>query len=448
MKRKARTQLLNLTDLPPELVLDICDFLSPAQIVCLALCNHGLMGLLFPKGPKALNDRLPKGPFGDMTNERSLLLTMLSIDLPQYYVCCICSQLHLWSTVDLPGYYSHLKCFPQKNSSQLEAKQCWLLCQPFKAEFYAPCSFYEFHFVHLQLMMRRFRHGPSYGLSPDTALYAEVNLYPLPSLKGSHIESFSLPGPADELFDKSHVTHIFSAEARVYQKAPSLVLRLQSIGMVSREFAPMLIPKKQISISLCNHFRFNSNPETSDTLKAPIEAYWANGTLGVYQGKCRKCNTEYEIQVREANTDDVTLTITRWADLGPGLTPKDMRWRSHLLLGRGTVDTSDIVSNPRQRFDHAPGSHKSGSYVSIEERYRRNMSYLQAQGYRDKMEQVGNLAWVASYDFDFGNHQTDRVTVLSSYKYICKYLGKLYNQACERPLALCKRAFQVKKERD
>ncbi|KAJ5736815.1 uncharacterized protein N7483_001940 [Penicillium malachiteum] len=255
--------------------------------------------------------------------------------------------------------------------------------------------------------MRWFRYGPAYGLSPDTAFFTQVNVHPLSKFKGSRLASFS-PGPVNEMFYKGYLTHIFSVEARAYPTTPSLVLGLQDIGVVSRDFAPMLIPKEEVvSISICRHFH-TVNQEPFNLFKSHIEAYCANRSQGISRGNCKECNTEYEIRVQEADTHDVTLTITRWIDLGSGLSLEDIRWRCYVFFEPGIVHTSDIVSDPRQRFEQAPVSYGSSRNVSFEERYRGNMSLMHAQRYKNRMRQVRDYSWATNYDFDLQSRDKDR----------------------------------------
>ncbi|KAJ6020948.1 hypothetical protein N7540_006452 [Penicillium herquei] len=392
-------QVSKFADLPVDLLFCIRDYLSPVDITCLSLCTRGLMSFLSPGSPGALKDRIPRAQPGDMTSERFIFLDLLSKDLPQYYLCHSCMQLHLWSNVNMPGMTEYrnqtengipLSCIMKLRSNSNWTEFYWLSLA-MQEECYVSHNHYSFYFVHLYLMMRRFRYGPTYGLSPDAAFFAEVNVQPLQHFPGRFFASL-LPTLNDQTFFNSYLTHIFSVEARVNPINPSLCLRFQDTGLVSREFALMLIPKDADDhFSPCGH-RKNKSPEPFRSL---MEAYSANGDLGISRGKCTDCSMEYEIQVREADTNDVTLTITRWIDLGPGLSPDDPQWRTHHQFYAEPVPPSDLVPDPRRRFERAPST-QGGSNVSIEERYRRNMSFLEAERYKTMMTQVedsGNIPW-------------------------------------------------------
>ncbi|KAJ5723138.1 hypothetical protein N7488_001173 [Penicillium malachiteum] len=419
MEHEVPSQHLGFTDLPVDLVLCICDFLSPAQITCLALCTRGLMNLITLNGTKPLSDRLlrdtclPRPIPADMTTELAKFLAILSTDLPQYYMCSVCCRLHLWSTVSLPGkvkYFGRrarpIKCFPYLRSQHADTQTGY--CQPLKVDSYVSRTGYRFDFVHLQLMMRWFHYGPTYGLSPDTAFFTQVNLHSLKRFGGTRIPSLP-PMATSQMFNKSYLTHIFSVEARVSPIVPSLILRLQDIGVVSREFAPMLMPKNApANISLCNHIHTMSHVwgvsgEAFNLFRSLIERYCANRVLDKFRGHCTKCNTAFEVEIQETNffagTNDVTLTITRWVDLGPGLSLDDLQWTTQIAYNRREIPPADIIHDIRRRFDEAPFSQASGGNVSVEERYRRNMSCMKTQRYERMMRRAEGGSFDINFDF-------------------------------------------------
>ncbi|KAJ5710022.1 hypothetical protein N7493_009614 [Penicillium malachiteum] len=419
MEHEVPSQHLSFTDLPVDLVLCICDFLSPAQITCLALCTRGLMSLLTQNGTRPLSEQLPRDkrlprPIpADMTTELAKFLAILSTDLPEYYMCSVCCRLHLWSTVSLPGKFKYfgrrarpIKCFPYLRGENADTEIGY--CQHLMVDSYVSRTGYRFDFVHLQLMMRRFHYGPAYGLSPDTAFFTQVNLHPLKSFEGTRISL--TPMATNEVFDQSYLTHIFSVEARVSPATPSLILRFQDICVVSREFAPMLMPKNgPINISICNHIHTMNNVwgtsgEAFNLFSTLIEAYCGNRILDKFLGHCTKCNTEFEVEIQEANyladTNDVTLTITRWVDLGPGLSLEDLRWTTQLAYNHMEIPPSDIIHDIRRQFDKAPLSQECGGNVSVEERYRRNMSCMKTQRYERMMRRAEGGSFDINCDFE------------------------------------------------
>ena len=76
-----------LLDLPPEAILCIADFLPAHSAASLAFCNHSLSQVLGPQCWKPLRQHNHEA--------RIAFLSALAKDLPGYFVCHICSLLHL-----------------------------------------------------------------------------------------------------------------------------------------------------------------------------------------------------------------------------------------------------------------------------------------------------------------------------------------------------------------
>lgn len=233
-----------LTGLPVEFLLLIAEFLSPADVACFALCNRWLMSLFAPGN--SLKHRLPKGQLGDLKNERSRFLTRLSLDVPEYYLCSICLRLHHWRKFPLPGLFRYTKCFYLPAGHP----QYWWLERPIAYLTWPRRCLYQFHFHHLQLAMRRFYHGPKYGISTESLFYIEVSRLPC--------EDATAPSPdgsassPNRRVDSGFWAQLTSAEARIYPAAPSLCLRIQVWSVVKRQNASALRPEKDY-VRLCGH---------------------------------------------------------------------------------------------------------------------------------------------------------------------------------------------------
>lgn len=95
------------------------------------------------------------------------------------------------------------------------------------------------------------------------------------------------------------------------------------------------------------------------------------------------------------STKDVSFILTRWIDLGPGLLPGDLRWRS-LIQGEGyrEVDAENMISSPRLRF--AAGLVESGitRNWSDEELHLRNASLLKRREHMAVLEHCPHDALV------------------------------------------------------
>lgn len=367
-----------LTNIPIELLFLISDFLSPADTVCLALCNHGLSAALSSGGQKPLKHQLPQGNPGDMENERSLCLSRLSLDNSQYYLCCACLRLHFWQDVPPPPRFKPRECF-----RSLEREHRWL-AKPLGVVHYPAYSDYQLHFDHAQLAMRRFYHGPRYGITTDSLFHSEVRVNRLADFA---VQSAS-QGMTEERFLNEHMTSVVSFEARVCPcPTPSLCLRIQGLAVVKRQNGPVLLPERSI-VWICGHIGTYQS-DFSDLVKAHIDAYSSGAVKAADFGRCRKCNTAYHLELRELGTHDLGLIITRWIDLGPCLTPKDPRWRSHLLTeSHLEVDAQDLVADPRLRFEQGLVDQRSKNALSDEELFLRNLSFLEDRRYKAILAKV------------------------------------------------------------
>lgn len=256
---------------------------------------------------------------------------------------------------------------------------------------YPTCSFYQFHFVHLHLAMRRFYFGPSFGIAAESLMYTEVTTYPLHSPKRSDAQM------SEEEFQICHRTGLLSVDARVCPKAPSLCLRTQELAVTRRQNVLHLLREKEI-VKVCMHIgTLRSN--FYDLIKSLIETYRRQDqdtTRLSDHGKCDQCNTSWKLELRELEEKDICLVLTRWIDLGPGLSPEDHRWRIHLDFERiRALEASDMSGDPRMRFEMNSDDpqYSSSEALSDEEMYLRNVSLLRARRYRTVMKRWGPGWW-------------------------------------------------------
>lgn len=90
---RASDQSSRLTSLPSELLLHICDLLSPVDRVCFCLCNHRLH-LLFTTTYQ----------YSFLRRDNLSILKRLERDLPGIFACDKCNVLHRYN-----GSISHIK---------------------------------------------------------------------------------------------------------------------------------------------------------------------------------------------------------------------------------------------------------------------------------------------------------------------------------------------------
>lgn len=112
--------------------------------------------------------------------------------------------------------------------------------------------------------------------------------------------------------------------------------------------------------------------------------------LGKYPARhystCDECNTDYEVQLFvNPSNGRITVVMTRWINLGPGLSPNDLLWKINAErmwgesefwasgLGYGYVDWS-----PRRTFEALTNT-------SLEHLTARNLFYFENQKYKTEM---------------------------------------------------------------
>lgn len=111
---------------------------------------------------------------------------------------------------------------------------------------------------------------------------------------------------------------------------------------------------------------------------------------------CPECSTSWNLHLREVEVDVVCLVLTRWKDLGPGLSPEDLRWRVQVPWGPFlSLSSTTLLNDPRMRFErHAkdPRGHWS-QRLSFEDMLTRNLALLLEQRYQRVMKQWTPMWW-------------------------------------------------------
>ncbi|KAJ5106576.1 hypothetical protein N7456_003251 [Penicillium angulare] len=216
------------------------------------------------------------------------------------------------------------------------------------------------------------RYGPHAGISTESLSYVQLRHHPEDSANPKMIS-------------------LFSVDAKICCKPRTLVLRMQDI-IHYRKLRPdfsTLRPEDLKNLPLpkflyiCKH-----RPDMAYTYKCAITtgaAHAYDDVLVCAFHECMQCSTDSLIEVRKWNST-LMLVITRWFDLGPGLSPGDEQWISHVgsLEGeRENLDRQDFVDVPQARWERAYGK-KS---MSMDELLARNLSYLKDERYKKAMGQ-------------------------------------------------------------
>lgn len=173
------------------------------DIYCLSLCNHRLLAIF---GSRMKREYLKR-------QARLSFLRRLERDHPRYFACEACLVLHNLGSISEPlglsypahNYPPRLDCVRAPKFASCTSS--WMVIHHHSSI----CSHYTLHFSHLQLAMRRFYYGPQCGISTDALSFTEVE---------------------NDLFGGDRVsrpTTLFSIEAQICPKPPSLHLRIQEI---------------------------------------------------------------------------------------------------------------------------------------------------------------------------------------------------------------------------
>lgn len=97
------------------------------------------------------------------------------------------------------------------------------------------------------------------------------------------------------------------------------------------------------------------------------------------------CNTDYKLQLIECNEYDLALVITRWINLGPGLSRDDPQWTDHeyesLIRHSPSMDTRIPSISPLSVFEAAVTKD-----WSVETLCSYNLSFLWNRQYKILMQ--------------------------------------------------------------
>ena len=180
--------------------------------------------------------------------------------------------------------------------------------------------------------MRGFYHGPQFGISTEVICYTQVQHHPRESA-----------GPEK--------TTLFSIDAQICCKPPGLVLRTQEIMSVSghKQYLmycnpraqPEKIGKSPLTMFICLHIH---RKKLAGLINPIVKAYRAGKKAPESTYTCGRCHTDFRIEMCEYGTE-LALIITKWFNLGDGLSPDDPRWKRH-AESADRVHTGEVRQSP------------------------------------------------------------------------------------------------------
>ena len=97
--------------------------------------------------------------------------------------------------------------------------------------------------------------------------------------------------------------------------------------------------------------------------------------------RCGRCKFVFQVEVSDVVSDGLAIVITKWFDLGSGLTPMDRKWRilTHVLQdGDSGNEQASEAEECKLDFEKEKGMTQQA--VTL-----RNASYLSKKRYKDTM---------------------------------------------------------------
>ncbi|QKX62699.1 uncharacterized protein TRUGW13939_09860 [Talaromyces rugulosus] len=346
-------QRSSLEQLPTELILLIRSHLSPMDTACLTLCSHVLLLKIGTDSLLFANNSEQDG------KNREDILTRISLDTPSYYFCHVCYKLHLWKAVCMPqaGYPRALLCLLRDDHGCLASIMNTNVTE---------VTTYFFQFVHLQLAMRRYQYGPSYGISTELLSHVEV----------MHAEP-------------DGVTTLLSVEAQVCPGQEngkgSLLLRVQQWAKIPASCPDIVSLADLVYMEICDHIHLkNACKEFAHSSKAEK----INTMSPMYQ--CHRCLVDFQFQIQDIETRGDgrarVLIVTKWLDLGDGLDPKDPQWVAQ-------VHQYPKVQLPHRDIGSVCSRFESNFGSSQQELTHQNRRLMSKEGFRDVLRRHGTGRW-------------------------------------------------------
>lgn len=256
--------------------------------------------------------------------------------------------------------------------------------------------------------MQRFYHGPRLGITTESLSYTEVKEYDesrtlfsteaqicpgegrLP-MASTHSEPSALPKTPIHSGETPYSRRATELRQPGYPGGPTqfevhnLCLRMQGIKLVARKqlhlFCSDTLRGSSQIFYVCGHISH------STLLTSMVKSYIAGKepTDCHIAATCKNCNTDYELQLVGCGQDDLAIVITRWINLGPGLSPDDPQWKVHVFRPRGwkrlSLDTIISYTSARHSFETTVAKKWSAEALSSY-----NLSFLRARKYKAVME--------------------------------------------------------------
>lgn len=220
--------------------------------------------------------------------------------------------------------------------------------------------------------MRRFYYGPRSGISTDSLSYTQVRQNPPQS---DHPDTITL----------------FSSEAQICPEPLGLYVRMQDIVLVRarEDLMDFMMKTTWKHLAICPHHHLNHVIPIMETIyhgEAPFAT------------TCYKCSVGLQVEIG-AFDFKIAFILTRWINLGRGLTQEDPLWDTRVRMSaswlprrfNGVAAGIPPTHNPRSCFEDMTPQ-------SLEDLRSRNLSHLKDQQYKVAMSfHESKQLWHISY---------------------------------------------------
>ena len=219
-------------------------------------------------------------------------------------------------------------------------------------------------------MLRHYR-GPGYGISTNELSFLQVD-------------------ESGENLPKGRLTTLLSVDARVCAQPARLCLRLQTWAVLHTRDQDLAYEKSK-GVSVCRHLVANYG-EIAQLIESSLDEYSkrAQKPQGPNLRRCRCCKFSYQLQVLDTVSDGLAIVITKWLDLGSGLTPMDPKWRGFAAtsqVGHQESEQAGEAEKCMMDFEREEGMVQQALTT-------RNASYLIDQRYKDTISDRCCGAWI------------------------------------------------------
>jgi hypothetical protein len=286
-KLKTPPPLFNLSN---ELIHDIATWLPPSAAAAFTLCSRRLSFVIGTRYLQICNEL-------GHEEERKTLLDLFSRDLEDHIHCHRCRKVH--------------KAELQPNMTRK--------CTISDYDDLSKILFQGFLFINLQMAMKLHRLGKDPGLH-------------LRFLTKSNQISRRIGGDRSEPYI-TYESRIVGRDV-LFRSQFCLFIPRHSIDI--RAILHHIATHRLRKFNICRHYQLYDIGIRAIFLC--LMEHLAKGTpfcscMGLMDlTECRKCGTEFKMDLMDYADKGVVFIVTKWVDLGPGLSPEDEKWRRLIEL--------------------------------------------------------------------------------------------------------------------